>query len=88
MSLLIGSQAMNTIALRNDRDTFMRRADQRILALKEVINKVKEGEWAPDGPEVNKRLRRGLSDEPITDEDWEASAYNPLFYIVSMSFSN
>lgn len=43
-SLLIGSQAIQTIALRNEAAGFARKADAKIGLLKEVIERVRRGE--------------------------------------------
>lgn len=44
MFLLIGSNAMQLLALRNEFTTYSRRADAKIGLLKEVIERVQKGE--------------------------------------------
>lgn len=44
MALLIGSQSINLILLRNEWQVFSRKADSKIALLKEVIEKLHRGE--------------------------------------------
>ncbi|KAK6537839.1 hypothetical protein TWF694_010741 [Orbilia ellipsospora] len=68
LALFVGSQSLNIIALRQEGVVFLRRADARIRTLREIIEKIQEGEWEPDGPEVRKALRLGNQQD---DRLWE-----------------
>lgn len=63
-SLLIGSQAIQTIALRNEAASFARKADARIGLLKEVIERVKRGETV----DVEGLLGTG---DRVKEQEWE-----------------
>lgn len=62
--LLIGSMSIQMIALRNEFATFMRRADAKIDLLREVIEKVQNGE------EVDVEGLLGAGD-PEKEQEWE-----------------
>lgn len=64
MFLLIGSNAMQMIALRNEFTAFTRRADAKIALLKEVIGRVQKGE------EVDVKGLLGTGD-PEKEKEWE-----------------
>ncbi|KAI4167833.1 MAG: hypothetical protein LQ343_006905 [Gyalolechia ehrenbergii] len=64
MFLLIGSNAMQMIALRNEFTAFSRRADEKIALLKEVIGRVQGGE------EVDVKGLLGTGD-PEKEKEWE-----------------
>ncbi|KAI9886714.1 MAG: DNA-directed RNA polymerases I II and III subunit RPABC2 [Watsoniomyces obsoletus] len=64
MFMLIGSQAIQTIALRTEYATFSRRADARIKLLREVIKRVNKGE------EVDVEGLLGTEDE-LKEKEWE-----------------
>ena len=66
--LLIGSQAIQIIALRNDFTNFTRKADAKIALLREVIERVQRGEdvdveglLGTGNPEKEKEWNEGLS---------------------------
>lgn len=62
--LLIGSNAMQMIALRNEFTAFSQRADAKIALLKEVIERVQKGE------EVDVKGLLGTGD-PEKEKEWE-----------------
>ena len=62
--LLIGSNAINLIALRNDFTAFSRRTDAKISLLREVIQRVQEGE------DVDVEGLLGTGD-PEKEKEWE-----------------
>ncbi|GAB7354361.1 hypothetical protein MBLNU459_g4868t1 [Dothideomycetes sp. NU459] len=64
MSLLIGSNAIQKISLRNDRLAFTRRTDAKIALLRETIQRVKDGEDV----DVEKILGTG---DPEKEKEWE-----------------
>ena len=64
MFLLIGSNAMQMIALRNEFTAFTRRADAKIALLKDVIERVQKGE------EVDVKGLLGTGD-PQKEKEWE-----------------
>ncbi|KAL8972078.1 MAG: hypothetical protein Q9183_000733 [Haloplaca sp. 2 TL-2023] len=64
MFLLIGSNAMQMLALRNEFTAFSRRADAKIGLLKEVIERVQRGE------EVDVKGLLGTGD-PEKENEWE-----------------
>ncbi|KAL8763130.1 MAG: hypothetical protein Q9184_001023, partial [Pyrenodesmia sp. 2 TL-2023] len=64
MSLLIGSNAMQMIALKSEFTTFSRRADAKIGLLKEVIRRVQNGEDV----DVKGLLGTGDSEQ---ENEWE-----------------
>ncbi|KAL8783020.1 MAG: hypothetical protein Q9213_004917 [Squamulea squamosa] len=64
MFLLIGSNAMQLLALRNEFTTFSRRADAKIGLLKEVIERVQKGE------DVDVKGLLGTGD-PEKEKEWE-----------------
>lgn len=64
MCLLIGSNAMQMIALQSEFTTFSRRADAKIGLLKEVIGRVQKGE------DVDVKGLLGTGD-PEQEKEWE-----------------
>lgn len=64
--LLIGSMSINTIAVKNDRATFVRQSDVRIGLLREVVEKLQRGE------EVDVEQALGTGD-PAREKEWEES---------------
>lgn len=64
ISLLIGSNAIQMISLRNDRLAFTRRTDAKIALLRETIQRVKSGEDV----DVEKVLGTG---NPEKEKEWE-----------------
>ncbi|KAH0556437.1 hypothetical protein GP486_005644 [Trichoglossum hirsutum] len=62
--LLIGSQAIQMIALRNEYSAFSRRADARIGLLKEAIERVQNGE------DVDVKALLGTGDK-AQEKEWE-----------------
>ena len=64
MFLLIGSNAMQLLALRNDFTTHSRRVDAKIGLLKEVIERVQKGE------DVDVKGLLGTGD-PEKEKEWE-----------------
>lgn len=65
--LLIGSMSIQMISLRNNFDAFMRRADVRIGLLREVVEKIQNGEQV----DVEKVLGSGDSEREAI---WEEGA--------------
>lgn len=64
MFLLIGSNAINMIALRKDFTSYSRKADAKIALLKEAIERVQAGEDV----DVKKLLGTG---DPEKEQEWE-----------------
>lgn len=64
--LLIGSMSIQMISLRNSFNAFMRRADVRIGLLREVVEKIQNGEQV----DVEKVLGSG---DPEQEAAWEES---------------
>ena len=64
MFLLIGSNSINLIALRNDHAAFMRKTDAKITLLHEVIGRFRAGE------EVDVKRVLGTGDE-AQEKEWE-----------------
>jgi hypothetical protein len=64
--LLIGSMSIQMIALRNSFDRYMRQSEARIMALREVVEKIQRGEPV----DVEKALGTG---DPKKEADWEES---------------
>ena len=62
--LLIGSNGIQIITLRNEYSTFCRKADQRIATLKEVLERLKRGEDV----DVEKMLGTGDEEQ---EQEWE-----------------
>ncbi|KAI1618319.1 hypothetical protein EDD37DRAFT_622329 [Exophiala viscosa] len=62
--LLIGSQAIRIMGIQNDFTTFMRRADLKIEALRQVVEKLQRGE------EVDVEKVLGTGDE-VQEQEWE-----------------
>ncbi|KAJ4324877.1 hypothetical protein N0V84_003713 [Fusarium piperis] len=62
--LLIGSMSIQMIALRNSFDRYMRQSEARIMALREVVDKIQRGEPV----DVEKALGTG---DPKKEADWE-----------------
>lgn len=63
--LLIGSNAIQMISLKNDFANFNRRTDSKIALLKEIIERVQKGE------EVDVEGLLGSGD-PEKEREWEA----------------
>jgi hypothetical protein len=61
--ILIGSMAINTISLRQNFETFVRRADIRIGQLREVVERLQRGEEV----DVEKALGTG---DPAAELEW------------------
>lgn len=61
--MLIGSQSINLLLLRNEWQVFSRQADAKIARLKEVIQRVQNGEDV----DVEKEL--GTGDE-VAEREW------------------
>ena len=66
--MLIGSNAIQMIALRNDFTAFSRRADAKIGLLNDVIERIQRGE------EVDVERILGTNDEE-KEKEWEDGAY-------------
>ena len=64
ISLLIGSNAINMVALKNDSVEFSRRADIKIALLKNAIGRVQRGEYV----DIEKLLGTGNVEQ---EEEWE-----------------
>lgn len=64
MALLIGSNAIQMIALKNSRRNYSRKAEARIALLREVIEKVQKGEDV----DVERILGTG---DPKQEKEWE-----------------
>lgn len=64
ISLLIGSNAIQMISLRNDRLAFTRKTDAKIVLLRETVQRVKNGEDV----DVEKILGTG---DPEKEKEWE-----------------
>lgn len=64
MSLLIGSNAINMISLRNSRLNYSRKAEAKIAVLREVIRRVQNGEDV----DVERMLGTG---DPEQEKEWE-----------------
>ena len=62
--MLIGSNAIQMIALRNDLANFSRKADAKIGLLKEVLDRIQNGE------EVDVRGLLGTG-SPVQEKEWE-----------------
>ena len=67
LAILIGSNAINMIALRNEMAAFSRKTDAKLALLREVVQKVKRGEI--DDAEVKRALGTG---DPEAEKEWEA----------------
>ena len=68
--LLIGSNAIQMLTLRNEYSTFTRKADQKIALLKDVLNRVQKGE------KVNIEKVLGTGDEQ-QEREWEDGKLPP-----------
>ncbi|KAK6520685.1 hypothetical protein TWF506_000934 [Arthrobotrys conoides] len=69
LALFVGSQSLNIMALRQESQVFIRRSDARIETLREIIENIQQGKWAPDGEEVERALRLGKPERD--DRQWE-----------------
>ncbi|KAK3643082.1 hypothetical protein LTR56_010456 [Elasticomyces elasticus] len=67
LGLLVGSNAIQLIALRNDTLAFSRKTEAKLALLREVVAKVKRGEI--DDAEVKRALGTGNKEE---EAEWEA----------------
>ena len=65
---MIGSQAINLISLKHEHKDFMRRTENRIDLLREVIERIERGEEDVD---VEKLLGTGVESEEKAWEDCE-----------------
>ncbi|KAL8759066.1 MAG: hypothetical protein Q9199_001020 [Rusavskia elegans] len=81
MFLLIGSNAMQLLALRNEFTTYSRRADAKIGLLKEVIERVQKGEdvdvkglLGTGNPEKEKEWEQVIKEIEEEDRLWQANA--------------
>ncbi|KAI4240821.1 MAG: hypothetical protein L6R40_004935 [Gallowayella cf. fulva] len=79
LSLLIGSNAMQLLALRNEFTAFSRRADAKIGLLKEVIERVQKGEdvdvkglLGTGNPEKEKEWEEVIREVEEEDRLWQA----------------
>lgn len=68
--LLIGSMSIQMISLRKNFDAFMRRSDVRIGLLREVVERVQNGETV----DVEKVLGTG---DPEREAEWEEGTLRP-----------
>jgi hypothetical protein len=66
---LIGSQAIHQILLKHEHADFMRKADSRIAALREVIERLGRGE------DVDVEAMLGTGDEKA-EKDWEQGRFS------------
>lgn len=57
------------MALRQESQVFIRRSDARIETLREIVENIQKGRWAPDGEEVQRALRLGKPERD--DRQWE-----------------
>lgn len=64
MAIFIGSNSINLLLLKNEWDIFTRKADAKLAALKEVIEKLQRGE------EVDVRRVLGTGDE-VQEREWK-----------------
>ena len=62
--LLIGSNAIQMLTLKNEHESFNRKADQKIATLREVLDKMHRGEKV----DVEKALGTG---DPEQEQEWE-----------------
>ncbi|KAI4260090.1 MAG: hypothetical protein LQ352_000469 [Teloschistes flavicans] len=81
MFLLIGSNAMHMIALRNEYTAFSRRADAKIGLLKDVIERVQRGEdvdvkglLGTGNPEKERAWEEVIKELEEEDRLWQANA--------------
>ncbi|KAL8683280.1 MAG: hypothetical protein Q9186_000782 [Xanthomendoza sp. 1 TL-2023] len=81
MFLLIGSNAMQLLALKNEFSAFSRRVDAKIGLLKEVIERVKRGEdvdvkglLGTGNPEKEKEWEEVIKEVEEEDRLWQAKA--------------
>ncbi|KAL8999488.1 MAG: hypothetical protein Q9169_001693 [Polycauliona sp. 2 TL-2023] len=81
MFLLIGSNAMQLLALRNEFTAYSRRADAKIALLKEVIERVQKGEdvdvkglLGTGNPEKEKEWEQVIKEVEEEDRLWQANA--------------
>ena len=78
--LLIGSNAIQMLALKNDYSTFSRKTDAKIKLLKDVLDRVQRGE----NVDVEKAL--GTGDE-VQEQEWKDGNFPRLLSRVSMESS-
>ena len=64
LAILVGSNAINLIALRNEMLAFSRKTDAKLGLLREVVQRIKDGE------EVDVKRLLGTGDEK-TEKEWE-----------------
>ena len=75
MFMLIGSNAIQMIALRNDFTNFSRKADSKIALLKETIERVQKGE------DVDIEAALGTGD-PVMEKEWEDGTCRAAAYVL------
>lgn len=78
--ILIGSQAIRMLLLKNDWKAYSRSTDAKIGLLREVIEKVKKGEQV----DVEKLLGTG---DVGKEREWEEGMFNIHFYIYTWGCS-
>ncbi|KAK3674816.1 hypothetical protein LTR78_005160 [Recurvomyces mirabilis] len=66
LAVLIGSNAIQMISLRNEMTAFSRHTDVKLALLREVVQKVRRGEM--DDVEVKRALGTG---DPAAEKEWE-----------------
>lgn len=71
IAVLIGSNAIQAIGLRNERLNFTRKTDAKLALLKETIERVRRGE------DVNVERVMGTGD-PEKEQEWEEGLLSPL----------
>lgn len=76
MAVLIGSNAIQGIALRNERLKFTRRTDAKLELLRETIDRVRKGEDV----DVEKLLGAG---DPAKENEWEEGVYH-VFVVTNL----
>lgn len=77
--LLIGSMSIQMIALRNEYSTFSRRADAKIGVLREIIQRIRNGEK----PDVEALL--GVGDQE-QEREWEEGIFAMHHFILEALF--
>ena len=82
--LVIGSQAINLIALKHEHKDFMRKTDSRIDLLREVIERIQKGE--EEDVNVEKLLGVGVESEEKSWEDCELPPPKKNWFFFFFSF--
>ena len=80
MFMLIGSNAIQMIALRNDFANFSRKADAKIGLLKEVLDRIQNGE------EVDVRGLLGTGN-PVQEKEWEEGICTEYYAKIEFRFA-